>query len=121
MKTSNLRTELQPFENKDPQNMTMHQRYDHLVISYKLIALTPNFNVNVLKNQYLQYLRDEDIREITANVKLYQKYIIMKDKGIDWKTTYNFFVQTIDNILGISAIEKQFCIELDILKDLKKN
>lgn len=120
MKMSSLRTELEPFLNRNEQDMTDDQRYDYLVLNLKMIALASNFNVNDFRDKYLQYINEEDIREIAANVKLHQKYSLMRTSGREAKTTYNFFVQTLDAMLGISSVEKQAYNELDILKDIKK-
>lgn len=120
MKMSSLRADLQPFMNRSQEEMTPDQRYDYMVANFKIMALTENFDVNDFKNKYLQYIRDEDVRDIASNLKLYQKYTLMRQNGKEWKTPYSFFVQTLESILGITTVEKQVYNELDILKDIKK-
>ena len=119
-KMSMLRTELQPYMNRSQEEMTSEQRYDYMVTTFKMMALTEKFNVNDFKDNYYQYIREEDLRDIASNLKHYQKYHLMRNHGKEWKTPYNFFVETLENILGISTVEKQVYNELDILKDVKK-
>lgn len=120
MKMSSLRSDLEPFMNRRQEDMSPDQRYDYMVANFKMMALTPNFNVNDFREKYLQYIRDDDVRDIAINVKLYQKYTLMRTYGKEWKTPYNFFVQTLENSLGIVTVEKQVYNELDILKGVKK-
>jgi len=120
MKISSLRSELQPYANRSQEEMNPEQRYEYMVLNFKIMALTSNFNVMQFKDNFLPYIREDDLRDIAYNFKQFQKYNLILTHKTDWKTPYEFLKKQIESIFGISTVEKQVYNELDILKDIKK-